>query len=62
MTLSTIRRSLDSLGARLFQRDHPARLWRASGEDGASPEERTLYRSFAAAQLREWAARETATP
>ncbi|RXF68088.1 hypothetical protein [Hansschlegelia zhihuaiae] len=57
MTITTLKRSIDELGSRLFARDHPHRSWRAygSGYAGgqASPEERALYRSFAAAMLRE---------
>jgi hypothetical protein len=55
MTMSLLRRSVDELGSRLFRRDHPHRRWRPvepTGQ-GASPEERSLYRSFAAARLRE---------
>jgi hypothetical protein len=58
MTITILRRSIDELGSRLFSRDHPHRRWRPYGRPErpggeASAEERALYRSFAAATLRE---------
>jgi hypothetical protein len=57
MGARTRRDAAESLAINLFRRDHPHRLWRATRggdeEEAATEEERSLYRSFAWAQIAE---------